>query len=477
MFLDGFILAVLYGVSIIAAIHVLLHKRDPRAALGWMAVCLGLPGFGPFFYWLFGRNRIRTRARVWQTSGEGIHLPRGIEPPLQVPAIMRVPYKTQNYVLLRQLSDAVTRRPLVDGNRVQALINGEQAYPEMLAAIENANHSIDLSSYIFDTQECGRKFARAMINAAERGVEVRVLVDALGEMYTLPRARQLFKHSKVRFALFLPFSLSQRGLHINLRSHRKILVVDASIGFTGGMNISTRHNVSKPGKRRPVADIHFKFFGPVVGHMQSAFMEDWHFATGEIVTARPYPVPLPDGVALCRGVSAGPNEDYEKLLWIVTGALNCARSRVSIMTPYFVPEPTMINALCSAALRGVTVEIILPEENNLPFVAGASRANFAELLRYGVKIMYQPGCFVHSKLILMDNNYALVGSANMDARSLRLNFEFNLEIYDNDLNQTLRTHFATARAVSRSVELEEIESQFLLTKLSDRFLRLFSPFL
>jgi len=206
-------------------------------------------------------------------------------------------------------------------------------------------------------------------------------------------------------------------------------------------------------------------------------MEDWHFATGEAVGTRAYPDPLPDGAALCRGVSAGPNEDYEKLLWIVTGALNCARSRVCIMTPYFVPDTTMITALCSAALRGVKVEIILPQENNLPFVAGASRANHAELLRYGIKIMYQPGCFVHSKLILMDDNYALVGSANMDARSLQLNFEFNLEIYDSELNQALRTHFAAARAAARNVELEELESQFLLTKLSDRFLRLFSPFL
>lgn len=477
MFLDIFIIVILYGVSVIATVHVLLHKQDPRAALGWMAVCLGLPGFGPFFYWLFGRNRIRTRARVWQTSGEGIHLPAGVEPPREVPAILRAPFKTQNYVLLRQLSDAVTRRPLVEGNKVQALINGEQAYPEMLAAIDNAQHHIDLSSYIFDTRECGKKFASAMVKAAERGVEVRVLVDALGEMYTLPRARKLFKHSKVRFALFLPFSLSQRGLHINLRSHRKILVVDGRIGFTGGMNISTRHNVSNPGRRRPVADIHFKFMGPVVGHMQAAFMEDWHFATGEAVGPRVYPDPLPDGAALCRGVSAGPNEDYEKLLWIVTGALNCARSRVCIMTPYFVPDTTMITALCSAALRGVKVEIILPQENNLPFVAGASRANHAELLRYGIKIMYQPGCFVHSKLILMDDNYALVGSANMDARSLQLNFEFNLEIYDSELNQALRTHFAAARAAARNVELEELESQFLLTKLSDRFLRLFSPFL
>lgn len=477
MLFDLLIILLLYVVSIAASVHILLHKQDPRAALGWMAVSLGLPGFGAFFYWLFGRNRIRSRARTWQSMGEGIHLPDGIEPPKEVASALRPPFKTQNYVLIRQLSDAVTRRPLVDGNQVRVLYNGEQAYPAMLEALENAERFVDLSSYIFDTRECGQRFAAALIKAAARGVEVRVLVDALGEMYTLPRIRSMFKGSAVRYTLFLPLSLSHRGLHINLRNHRKLLIVDGNVGFTGGMNISTRHNVGNPGIRKPVVDIHFKFYGPIVGHLQAAFMEDWHFATGESMQARAYPESVPKGTALCRGVSAGPNEDFEKLVWIVTGVLACARNRVCIMTPYFVPDRTMIAALCGAALRGVKVEIILPEKNNLPFVDGAGRANFAELLRYGIEIMYQPGFFVHSKLLLMDEHYAFVGSANMDARSQRLNFEFNVEIIDIDTNQNLRAHFARVREKARQVRIEEVENQPLICKLSDRFLRLFSPFL
>src|SRR5690554_5771316 len=181
MLFDLLIILLLYVVSIAASVHILLHKQDPRAALGWMAVSLGLPGFGAFFYWLFGRNRIRSRARTWQSMGEGIHLSDGIEPPKEVASALRPPFKTQNYVLIRQLSDAVTRRPLVDGNQVRVLYNGEQAYPAMLEALENAERFVDLSSYIFDTRECGQRFAAALIKAAARGVEVRVLVDALGE--------------------------------------------------------------------------------------------------------------------------------------------------------------------------------------------------------------------------------------------------------------------------------------------------------
>ncbi|MBN2644514.1 MAG: cardiolipin synthase [Desulfuromonadaceae bacterium] len=466
----------LYGFSVLAVIHILLNKQDPRAALGWIAVCLGLPGFGAFGYWLLGCNRIRTRARSWQSSGSGIHLPANWETLHAEPAVLRPPFQTQNYTLLRQLSDEVTRRPLVDGNRVDPLFNGEQAYPAMLEAIEQATKTICLSTYIFDTQETGRSFAASLIRAAQRGVEVRVLVDALGELYTWPRVRGQFRSTSVRFALFLPFSLSRRGLHTNLRNHRKLLIVDGQTGFTGGMNISRRHCVQSPGRRQPVVDVHFQIRGPVVSQMHEAFLEDWHFTTGEMFQQL-HPLAPTDGTSLCRGVSAGPNEEYEKLVWIISGALSCARRRVAIMVPYFIPDQAMIVALCGAALRGVVVEIILPERNNLPFVAWASRASFEQLLQYGVRIAYQPGPFNHSKLVLMDEHYALIGSANLDPRSLRLNFEFNLEVYDEDLNRQLQQYFDQVLSTCEPVTCRSMQQRRLPLKLRDSFFRLFTPFL
>lgn len=471
-------IVLLYAVSLLAAGHVLLNKRDPRAALGWMVVCLGLPGIGVLLYLLLGMNRIRTRARSWQYGSDDPSCPPR---PVESAAALHPPFHTQNYQLLRQLSDRVSRQSLLAGNRIAALHNGEQAYPPMLAAIAAARSSICLSTYIFDTGPTGQRFVAALRAAAARGVAVRVLVDGLGELYSWPRVHRLFRGSPVRVAQFLPFTLMRRGIHVNLRNHRKLLVVDGELGFTGGMNISHRHMVTVAATgswpRQPVVDLHFKVEGPVVGQMQEVFWEDWNFATGETFKDRNYPAPCSDGWCLCRGISAGPNEEYEKLVWIVAGVLNCARRRVSIMTPYFIPDRILVSALNAAALRGVEVEIVLPQKNNLPYVHWASRGALWELLEYGVKIYYQPPPFVHSKLLLMDDHYALIGSANMDPRSQRLNFEFNLEVYDEVLNRSLREHFDSVCCGSAPVTLQELNRRSIPVTLRDNFLRLFTPFL
>ncbi len=476
-------IVVLYTISTLAALHVLLHKRDPRAALLWIVVCLGVPGFGVLLYILLGMNRIRTRALNWQDSGHGMH-PVPSNNIDEQPATLQQPYATQNYQLLRQLSDRVARRPLLAGNRVQPLHNGDAAYPSMLDAIAAAQHSIALSSYIFDTHNSGRQFIAALCTAAERGVEVRVLIDGLGALYSWPRAHKLFRGSKVQVARFLPVSLQRRGIHFNLRNHRKLLVIDGEIGFTGGMNISQRHLLVrhddhhlKPWDRERVIDIHFKVEGPVVGQMQEAFREDWNFATGETFRGRNYPAPLADGNCLCRGISAGPNEEYEKLVWIIVGILNCARKSVCIMTPYFIPDRMLVSALIAARLRGVNIEIVLPLKNNLPYVHWASSGTLHELLKYDIKFYYQPPPFVHSKLVLMDDYYALVGSANIDPRSQRLNFEFTLELYDLQINKELREHFNAVCQTAQQITVAAIEGRSLPTKLRDNFFRLFSPFL
>ncbi|MDY0190185.1 MAG: cardiolipin synthase [Desulfuromonas sp.] len=475
---------VLYTISTLAAFHVLLNKRDPRAALLWIVVCLGVPGFGVLLYLLLGMNRIRTRALNWQDSGQGMQLITPASVDYETPAVLQQPYATQNYQLLRQLSDRVSRRPLLAGNRVQPLHNGDAAYPAMLDAIDAAKISIALSTYIFDTHTCGRQFIAALCAAAARGVEVRVLIDGLGECYSWPRAHKLFRDSKVQVALFLPVALQRRGIHFNLRNHRKLLVVDGEIGFTGGMNISQRHLHNRPADteanrwtRDRVVDIHFKVEGPVVGQMQETFREDWNFATGETFSGRNYPAPLDNGNCLCRGISAGPNEEFEKLVWIIVGALNCARKRVAIMTPYFIPDRILVSALIAAQLRGVKVTIILPQKNNLPYVHWASRGALQELLEYDIKIYYQPAPFVHSKLVLMDDYYALIGSANIDPRSQRLNFEFVLELYDVQINQELRDHFHAVCQTAQPITYDELAARNLLTKLRDNFFRLFSPFL
>lgn len=475
--LDTILWLVISIFSLVSAGHALLSKRDPRAALIWVLLCFTLPGLGAGLYWLLGINRIRTRARDWQTRGEERPWP---EPNIScwLPPVDDDPvFLYENNAALLALADAVTRRPLVSGNKVEPLFNGEEAYPAMLEAIASARHEINLATYIFGSGRTGRKFVAALEAAAERGVTVRVLIDAIGERYDFPPARRLFRSKKVRIARFLPPSLFGRGIYLNLRNHRKLLVIDNRLGFTGGMNIGDRHLASDVRNPRRTADVHFRVQGPVVGQLQEAFLEDWAFATGDRFQNPEYPPAVPDGRAFCRGISAGPNEDFDKLMWLLVGAFNSARERICIMTPYFIPDRPLLVAINSAALRGVRVEIILPQKNNLPYVGWAARAYFWELLQYGARIYYQPPPFNHSKLLLVDHHYSLVGSANLDPRSLRLNFEFNLTVFDRELNHKLRRHFDAVRDQSRPITLAEVDGRPLPVKLLDSVCKLFSPYL
>jgi cardiolipin synthase len=475
--LDWIMWFFLFLAAFSSAGHALLHKRDPRAGLGWIVTCLALPGFGALLYWLLGVNRIRTRARDWRARGQGMPWEEPRLCPWSIEESASLPFLQENYSALLSLSDAVTRRNLLPGNRVTPLHNGEEAYPAMLDAIRSARRSVHLSTYIFDSDGTGRQFVEVLAGAADRGVEVLVLIDALGERYSLPTARRLLRGSKVRVARFLPPSLSGRGIYFNLRNHRKLLVVDGEVGFAGGMNLGDRHLAGRTENPRRVCDIHFQVAGPAVGQLQEAFLEDWHFATGESLPILKYPSPLPDGEAFCRGISAGPNEDFEALTWIVVGALNSARHKVRIMTPYFIPDRALITAINAASLRGVEVDVILPQQNNLPYVGWAASAFQWELLQYGTRIFSQPPPFVHSKLLLVDGHYALVGSANLDPRSLRLNFEFNLEVYDRGLTTELSDHFDRVMAGSHRIFLAEVDSRPLPQKLRDSFAKLFSPYL
>lgn len=468
------LIAIIVGLSLFSAGHALLTKRDPRAALGWIVTCLALPGVGLLFYWLLGVNRIRSRARELQIQGEGMHWLHVNDPP-QPEDVAHYPTDHTSRSLIT-LSDAVTRRPLVYGNRIDVLHNGEQAYPAMLEAIGKAQESIYLSSYIFTPDQIGLEFIEALIAAADRGVDVRVLIDAFGELYSRKKTRKLLQDSKVKTVSFLPPRLIH-SFYFNLRNHRKLLVIDNLIGFTGGMNIRERHMVMAVQDSIRVIDIHFRMQGPICDQMRDVFMEDWHYATKEKRTPKEWKRSPVAGTACCRGISAGPNEPHEKLNWILIGALSCAQSQVRIMTPYFIPSRAQLAAINAAALRGIRVEIIMPQLNNLPFVAWAASSYLFELLEHNVHIYYHPPPFVHSKLLLIDDKYALVGSANIDPRSLRLNFEFNTEIFDGDTVFRLSSHFDRARQRSRQVTLQEIDARPLSLRLRDSFFKLLSPYL
>ena len=389
-----------------------------------------------------------------------------------MPALRKHP----ELMALARSSAAVTHRALADGNALQAFFEGEGAYGAMLDAITQARRTVCLATYIFDTDRTGRRFIEALAIARSRGVKVRVLLDGIGEFYSFPRAGSLLKRKGIKVARFVPPRILPPSIHINLRNHRKLLIVDGHTGFTGGMNIGDRHLHQQPSGGEGTADIHFKVEGPVIEQFQAVFDEDWLFAAGE--DARQPCEKLPQkGNAICRVVTDGPNEDLGKLAMIMTGAVALARKRVAIMTPYFLPPPELINSLQAAALRGVEVSIILPQKSNQPLVHWATRNMLWELLQYGVQVYYQPPPFAHSKLLLVDDHYAHFGSANIDPRSLRLNFELVVEVFDEEFVARLRNHFDRVRTTAYEETLAGVDGRRLPTRIRDALAWLFSPYL
>lgn len=452
-------------------VHALLTKRESRAAFGWIAVCVIFTVAGPLLYLLFGVNRVRTRARRLATPFE-LGFERGEHHPERAvaPRDLGLPGD------LVRVGNAISRFDLAPGNQIRPLINGETAYPAMIRAIEQASERVWLISYIFDAGEIGSAFVDVLAEAAERGVDVRVIIDGVGEWYSLPRVGKRLQRRGIRFGRFLPPRLLPPSLSLNMRNHHKILITDRNIAFTGGMNIGDRHLVERRGRDR-VADMHFRLQGPVVGQLAEVFLDSWQFVTGNRDAPEQRPAPEPAGETIGRTITDGPDADLDKLTMLFSSAISLARDSIEIMTPYFLPPREIIGALQAAALRGVNVRIVLPETNNLPYVHWATRNMLWEVVYWGCEVHYQPGPFNHSKLLVTDRAAAVIGSANWDARSLRLNFELGVELFDKTLAGELSDHIRQRAAAGRPITLEELDGRGLPARLRDAVCWLFAPYL
>ena len=469
------------GLALLLALgasgHAVLYKRDSRAAIAWVGFVWLVPVLGPALYFVFGINRLRRRAT--ELRGDLEHYQAHAAQPACSPEELHrhLPGHSGHLIMLARLVGGVVEKPLLPGNRVEPLVNGDEAYPAMLDAIRQAQHTVSLLTYIFDRDEAGLAFARELGAAVRRGVEVRVLIDATGARYSWPSIFSTLNREAVKCARFLPSFALWHLMTLNLRAHRKILVVDGRVGFTGGMNIRQGHCLQGH-PRRPVQDLHFRIEGPVVTQMQEVFVDDWLFTTRESLRGEGwFPIPSPAGQVLARSVADGPDENFERLRWTFLGALASARHSVQILTPYFLPDTAVVSALNLAAMRGVQVDIILPSKSNLPFVQWASRAMWWQVLKHGCRIWLTLPPFDHSKVMIVDDAWVLLGSGNWDARSLRLNFEFNLECYDTVLAGRLAALVRGKLASAQPVTLEQIDGRPLPIRLRDGVARLATPYL
>jgi cardiolipin synthase len=450
-----------------------MFKRDPRSATIWVLSVLLVPVLGAAAYVLFGINRVNRKARhIRYTPDPGTSIPR-------------------DEVVLRPLPDdlsglarlvkTVSAKDLTNGNSCRPLDGGSEAYPRMLEAISQAQHSIALASYIFQSKGIGEEFVNALVAAHERGVDVKILIDDVYVRMSFSDAYGPLRAAGMDVALFNSPIIPARLHSVNLRNHRKLLIVDGTLGFTGGMNIHAQY-WRPEAPENALRDLHFELRGPVVEHLRQTFARDW-LDSADMRLGHEFwrpdsrqDRPADEGV-LARGVESGPDETLDRMRWVFMGAINAAKTRICVRTPYFLPDQPMIAAISAAALRGVEVDIVVPENSDHKVVKWASQAHYWQILEHGARIHERSGPFDHSKLMIVDGAWVCLGSANWDARSLRLNFEFNVELYDEFLAHKLEAGFDAILEESKQATVDGLLRLSVAVRLRNGIARLFAPIL
>ena len=466
------VLSFLFGAT--AAIHAAMTKDEVRAAIGWVGVIMLSPILGALIYAVAGINRMR-RAQV-RDRRDGLQ--EAVIHEEQSHQVAREEIAERfgpRMAAMWNLGNQVTGMPATGSNKVKILTTGDEAYAAMLEAIDRAERSIIMETYIFDSDRIGRRFLESLSNAVKRGVEVRVLVDSIGARYSRPRITGLLRQQGVRVATFNGAVLLRMRLpYANLRTHRKILVIDGATVFAGGMNI--REAFTGPDAAH---DTHFHLTGPAAADYLFVAAADWCFETGEALDGEAWQIPEPaaeEGV-IARVVPSGPDRNLANNNSMIIGALSVAEEKVRIMSPYFLPDRDLVSALSTAARRGVQVDIVVPGKNNLILVDHAMTAQFSEIIRDGTRIWRDRGPFNHSKLMTVDGKWSYLGSSNMDARSLRLNFETDMEVFDAGFAAEIEARIGASLDNAEAVTLESLKNRAFPYRLRDRVLWLGLPYL
>jgi cardiolipin synthase len=441
---------------------VLLRRRGrPTAALAWLLALFALPALGGLLWWAFGRTHLeRKRRRRSRMAAEFNRLKDGPSAPPSTAFDRLIPRRAVGTSVFP-----------TGGNEVELLIDGARAYPAMEQAIGSAGESINALFYIWHTDATGLRLRDMLVEKAKAGVQVRVLVDAFGSDKFDREFEAPLIEAGAKIAQFFPSPFDALGApRFNFRNHRKILVVDNRVAFTGGMNIGNEY-------AHEWRDLMVQLRGPVVQSLQYVFLDDWYFATGESVDDQPTQVgSAAVGDTDAAVVASGPDSEH----WIHDAyftAVSRAERRIWIATPYFIPTAALMTALRTAAGRGVEVGLIVPEFTDVWLVKWAARSYYKDLLDAGVSVYEYQGRMLHAKALLVDDEHISVGTANLDTRSFRLSFEVGCFFASKALNDQLWHWFQELKAESILVSSQELERAPVTRKLLESMAHLLSPLL
>ncbi len=477
-------------VFLLVTFHCLQERRDPSATILWIFVAWAFPVVGPLLYLFFGITRIPDKGFQKHQSNQQLLQERKSREKESLPlaywrAVHEAGRAEPENEWSKHLSSAINRispdHHLLAGNNITPLITGDAAYPAMRKAIRAAKDHIHLQSFIIANDTVGKNLVALLAEKAQEGVRVRLLYDRFGSTGAVIGG--LFRKYKnipeLKIAGWTQANMLKRQFKINLRNHRKVLVVDGQTAFMGGVNISNQ-NISG-NKRQPIRDYHFMVRGPIVQELQYSFLKDWHFITEEdpdnILTERYFPHIQHTGNTIAQIINSGPTSDLSCIRDTFFIAIAEARKQIIAVTPYFVPPREIIQALRAAAIRGVDVRIIVPAENNHPYTKLASRSLYYDLLTSGVRIFERFPPFIHAKAMIVDDSFSLIGTANMDVRSLHLNYESNLAVYDEDFTNRLKEIILDDQAQSSEINLSEWQQRPLKQQIFENLAYLMMPVL
>jgi len=475
----GVLIGIFAVTVIVLSIIILLENRNPTRTMAWILVLIFLPGIGIFLYLYIGQNHRKKKTFIKKRKQDYRVLKRLLDTQITFTQFGKFFKKNFNDArakmvpLILRNGDA----PITFNNEVKILKNGAQTFTEMLKAIEDARDHVHMEYFIIKDSEIGRKFQRALIQKAKDGIEVRLIYDAVGSWQLKEDYLEPMRKAGVQVKEFLPVTLPFFGSRLNYRNHRKILVVDGKVGFTGGINIGDEY-LGRDKKLGFWRDTHVKILGEANYVLQTIFLKDWYFVSNEeLEDQRYFPRQGYQGEKGVQILSSGPDMYWHTIQQAYFTAITAARKSVYITTPYLVPDEGILMALKTAGLRGVDVRILLPSVADHRTVFWASKSHFKELLEAGVKIyQYQKG-FVHSKIIMTDDQVTSIGTANFDNRSLELNFEVNAFIYDEKITKRVKGDFFEDLRESKRIYLEEYEERSTISRLKESLARLFSPLL
>ena len=474
-----YIIGAIYVAIVIAVcLRVIYETRSATKTMAYLLLILFIPVGGIIFYILFGINFWKTKLYSRKSLDDEKMLNR-LKKEMEIyvkETISPLDLSIENNRELAVMVEKELRSPLTRRNKVKLLLNGEEKFPEVLEAIRNAKHHIHIEYYIYEWDEIGEQVAELLIQKANEGVKVRFIYDDFGSPNIKKKTEERMRKAGIEIYPFQKVHFYLLANRLNYRNHRKIIVIDGQIGFTGGINVSDKC-INNGSHKLFWRDTHLRIDGPGVFYLQYLFLADWNFCSGKVLAPEKFHFSVPaDSKDDCflQVAASGPDSVQPSILFSLLQAIYLARKEILITTPYFIPGDSILQALRIAALSGLSVKLLVPGVADSRLVNAASKSYYEDLLCAGVDIyMYQKG-FVHAKTLVADGILSIIGTANMDLRSFELNFEVNVMLYDRKFSEQLRTVFFKDLEDAEKIDKDAWCQRPAYNQLPERIARLFS---